>query len=64
MAELPLPLERGESAVEEERGQRRREISALEAMLSLGELCPLHLPPETGEDRTGDLEDRVTIPSL
>ena len=61
MAELPLPLER---AAEEERGQLRREISALEATRSLGALCPLHLPLEAGADRTGDLEDRVTIPSL
>lgn len=61
MAGLRLPLERG--AAEEERGQLRREHLALEATRSLGELCPLHLPLEAGEARTGQ-EARVTIPSL
>ena len=62
MVERPLPLERG--AAGEERGQQLLEHLALEATRSLGELCPLHLPLEVGADRTGDLEDRVTIPSL
>ena len=63
MAGLPLPPELG-AAEEEERGQLLREHLALEATRSLGELCPLHLPLEDGEARTGDLEARVTIPNL